>query len=94
MEIKTISTAREKDVKYDVVRMTFRKNIPVSREVLSYTLLSLVAEVVHCFSKATLQPELTTFPCTGGGIPWTYCRCLPLLSNRDEGDCCPPCMGV
>ena len=39
MEIKTISTAREKDVKYDVVRMTFRKNIPVSREVLSYTLL-------------------------------------------------------
>ena len=46
MEIKTIGTAREKDWKEDLVKMAFRKKILVSREVLSISMLSLVAEVV------------------------------------------------
>ena len=48
MKINTITTAREKDWTDTRVILTFRKEIPVSREVFSYTLLSLVAEVLQC----------------------------------------------
>ena len=95
MEIKTITTARERDWQDDYVWLTLRKKIPVSREILSYTLLSLVAEVVHCFSKE-LQSALHCyrFACPGGGLPRTYSGGLTLLSGRNEGDCWPPCMDV
>ena len=45
MELRTINIARENEWKYDGVKLMFRNQITVSREVLSYTLLSLVAEV-------------------------------------------------
>ena len=45
MDIRTINIAREKEWRYNRVEFVFRKKITVSREVLSRTLLSLVAEV-------------------------------------------------
>ena len=48
MKINTINTAREKDWSANKVVFNFRKRKPVSREVLSYSLLSLVAEVSPC----------------------------------------------
>ena len=45
MEIKSIVTAVVKDWAKDLVLLKFRREIQVYKEVLSYTLLSLVAEV-------------------------------------------------
>ena len=41
----TVNPARVADLKTNKVVFSFNKKIPVFREVLSYTLLSLVAEV-------------------------------------------------
>ena len=45
MDIRTTNIAREKEWRSNVVDFVFRKKITVFREVLSGTLLSLVAEV-------------------------------------------------
>ena len=45
MELRTINIARETEWSQDSVRLLFRNQITVTREILSYTLLSLVAEV-------------------------------------------------
>ena len=47
MELRTINIAREEDWRYNQVELMFRNQITVTREVLSYTPLSLVAEVVY-----------------------------------------------
>ena len=49
MKMNTINTAREKDWSDKQVVFNFWKKIPVSREVLSNTLHSLIAEVLPCF---------------------------------------------
>ena len=66
MKINVITTAREKDWTDNIVILTFRKDIPVSREVLSNTLLSLVAEVSQCF-------------CTKPQVPGLGCTAIPYL---------------
>ena len=49
MKMNTINTAREKDWSDNQVVFNFRKKISVSRDVLSNTLLSLIAEVLPFF---------------------------------------------
>ena len=45
MEVRTIYTAQVPDDDTNLVMFNFNEKNPVSREVLAYTLLSLVAEV-------------------------------------------------
>ena len=47
MEIRTINIARQKNWANNLVQLIFRAEITVSKEVQSYTLLSLVAEVFY-----------------------------------------------
>ena len=45
LEIVTVNPAKEEEQKKNMVVFSFNKKIPASREVMSYSLLSLVAEV-------------------------------------------------
>ena len=47
MEIRTINIARQKKWSENLVLLIFRTEMTVSKEVQSYTLLSLVAEVLY-----------------------------------------------
>ena len=63
MDIRTTNIAREKEWRYNHVEFVFRKKITVSREVLSVTLLSLVAEVGYRgFQDDRLVPLSRTQP--------------------------------
>ena len=74
MEIRIINTAREKEYKEDRVKLVFKKQITVSREVLSETLLLLVAEVLNVNVTVASQPETV---CLKNQIfKYGSCQCL------------------
>ena len=88
MEVRTIYTAEIPDYNTDLVMFNFNEKNPVSREVLAYTLLSLVAEVsklseaikkrffLHCLKAALTKAGQGMICRRGEGLFHRRCQAL------------------